>query len=140
MVTSYDALGRVTSVRDNVQNGAFVATPVRTVSSHLYTANRITGGSGARGTTLTSTDVAGRVTKTVTDGLGKTILETAANGVTKTTTYDDALNTVTRQTLPDNASQASQTVKTGYDAMNRQVSSRTTYPVAGTRPQPRRPR
>ena len=135
-LTSFDALGRTVKVTDNVNaKVAFVADPTtRVVSSHTYTANKITPGSGSFGVTLTSTDVAGRTTTTVGDALGRTVMEVAANGVTKTTGYDDIVNTVTRQTIADNATAASQLVKVGYDAKNRQVSSRTTYPVSGPRP------
>lgn len=120
-VTSYDPLGQVATVTDNVRNGAFVTDPtVRTVATTTRSPD---------GTTLTATDRAGRTTTTTNDPLGRPVREVGPTGVTKNTTYNDVANSVATAVVGDNAKGASQTTTASYDALNREVASRTTYPV-----------
>lgn len=122
--TTYDPLGRVVTVTDNVSKGVFVADPTtRIVSSETYNPN---------GTTSTATDLAGRATTTTVDPLGRPVSEVSAIGVTHSTTYNDVSNTITRQTIPDGTTMPAQIVGTSYDAKNRELASRTTYPVPGS--------
>ena len=121
--TTFDVLGRAVTVTDNVKNGAFVADPTaRTVSTHTFSAD---------GATTTATDLAGRSTTTTVDALGRPVTEVSPTGVVKDTTYDDVANAITRQTIPDGTTTPLQIVRTTYDAKNRELASRTTYPVPG---------
>ena len=120
--TTYDALGRTVSMTDNVKNGAFVSDDTtRTVSTVSYSPD---------GTTITSTDRTGRTTKTVDDTLGRPVVKVGPTGVTTTTSYDDVDNKTTESTFAVGASRASQITSTAYDALNRVVASRTTYPTS----------
>ena len=120
--TTYDVLGRVVKITDNVQNGAFVADPTtRTVSTQTYSAD---------GSTLTSTDLAGRTSVVVSDPLGQQVSRQRRAGITITTTHDDVANTTTRRTIGSGTTAASQVVLAHYDNLGRTTSSRTTYPYS----------
>ena len=122
--TSYDALGRKTTVTDNVRSGAFTSDPTsRTVVTISYSPD---------GTDVTSIDRANRTQTAEHDALGREVRTISANGVTKTTTYDDVGNTSTARTYADNGSGVTQLTRNAYDNLNRKIASRTSYPVPGS--------
>ena len=124
--TTYDDLGRAVSVTDNVSKGVFVEDPsVRTVSTDTYSPD---------GTTVSATDLRGLTTTTTNDALGRPVMTTGPTGITTDTSYDGVENSSTVSTIGDGAKGPAQITRTTYDALNRQVSARTTYPVPGTRP------
>ena len=124
--TTYDDLGRVATVTDNVHNGLFVTNPAaRTVTTNSYSPD---------GTTLSTTDLRGLTTTTTNDALGRPVTTTGATGITTATTYDDTANATTAATIADGGAAPSQYTRATYDALNREISSRTTYPVPGSRP------
>ena len=121
-LTTYDALGRTVSVTDNVKNGAFVAdATTRTISTVNYSVD---------GTTITSTDRTGRITKTVADALGRPVIKVGPTGITTTTSYDETTNRTTESTFGVGATRAAQITGTAYDALNRIIANRTTYPTS----------
>ena len=143
--TTYDGVGRVIEISDNVAAPkvgmpvAFTDDPTtRTTSAFCYGVVDADGCEPSQDGTLTSTDKAGRTTVTTHDALNRPITKTGPTGITYTTTYDDVANSVTTQTYPDGTSTTqtpSQVTNTRYDALSRQVYSRTYYPFRnGIRP------
>ena len=120
-VTAYDATNRVATVTDNVRNGVFVANANRPISTMSYSAD---------GTTVSSTDRAGRTSTTVVDPVGRVVSQTKPSGLTTTTSYDDVDNTTTDRTYGVGDTAPSEITGKAYDAGNRVTSSRTTYPVS----------
>ena len=143
-LTTYDGVGRVMKISDNVaapKQGApvaFTSDPTtRTTSSFCYGTLGADGCEPSQNGTVTATDKAGRTTVTTYDAVNRPITKTGPTGVTYTTTYDDVANAVVSQTFADGVSVGStptQTTNTKLDRANRQVYSRTTYPIPGTRP------
>ena len=115
-----DLLGRTVSVTDNVRNGALVADPgARTLSAHVYNSD---------GSSMTSTDQAGRTTTTVLDAFGRTVSQEEATGLTHLKSYDDgAAHTMVAALLPDGAAQPNMSTNTSYDDADRAIQSQTTY-------------
>ncbi|GAA3633039.1 RHS repeat protein [Microlunatus ginsengisoli] len=118
--TTFDPLGRVVLVTDNVHNSAFVTdVAARTVSSTTYSPD---------GSTVTSTDRLGRTSTVTSDALGRAIRRVGVTGVTQDATYDDGANTTTTSLTGDNATAPYQITQSRLDDLNREVSSRATYP------------
>ena len=114
--TTVDLLGRTVSITDNVRNGALVADPAaRTVSSHVYSPD---------GTSVTSTDQAGRTTKAVLDAFGRTVSQAGPTGLVHLKSYDDgAAHTTVAALVPEGAAQPQMSTATSYDDANRAIES-----------------
>ncbi|GAA3627390.1 RHS repeat-associated core domain-containing protein [Microlunatus ginsengisoli] len=140
--TTYDGIGRVSVVSDNVVAGpsttpglVFTSAPTaRIVSSLCYGDLDDTDTCQPDSTVITATDKAGRTTVTTHDALNRPVSKVGPTGISYATTYNDVANLTTTQTTPDGASSPSQATTTRYDSLNRELSSRTTYPVPGPRP------
>jgi RHS repeat-associated protein len=126
--TTFDALGRTIAVTDNVRNGVFTADPAtRVLTRNTYSTD---------GLSVTSTDRTGRSATTVHDPRGRPVQSIGLTGITTSTAYDDVANRVTTRTIGDGASGPAQITTSTFDDLDREVSSRTTYPVGGgPRPQ-----
>ena len=133
--TTVDLLGRTVSVTDNVRNGALVADPAaRTLQAHVYNPD---------GSSMTSTDQAGRTTTAELDAFGRTVSQEEPTGLTHLTSYDDgAAHTMVAALLPDGAAQPNMSTTTSYDDADRATESQTTYATGsgGRSPIPSAPR
>ena len=120
--TTVDVLGRTVSVTDNVESGSLGADPAaRTLSSHAYSAD---------GTSVTSTDQAGRRTVTVLDAFGRMVSKVGPTGLLQRTAYDDgAAHTTVAQVLPEGSAQPLMGTTTSYDDADRAIGSQTSYPT-----------
>ena len=137
--TTYDGIGRAVSVTDNVTTGAggvlaFTTSPTTRSLSSLCYGTLDSDGCELQEGVVTATDKAGRTTVTSHDALNRPVSKVGPTGISYATTYNDVANMITTSTTPDNASTPSQSTATRYDSLNREISSRTSYPGPGPRP------
>ena len=142
--TIYDGVGRITKISDNVAAPkagapvAFTSDPTsRTTSAFCYgtvDADGCQPSTDPTRTNVTATDKAGRSTVTTYDAINRPLIKVGPTGITYTSTYDDVAHAVINQTYADGVDigqTPTQTTNTKFDALSRQVYSRTTYPIPG---------
>jgi RHS repeat-associated protein len=118
--TTYDALGRIARVTDNVSNQAFTSSPTaRQLSAHSYSYS-------LDGTKITATDQQGCTITTTLDVLGRQVQQVGPTGITHATGYDDVAHTTTQTAAAGSASPDATRI-TSYDNGNRRISVQRQY-------------
>jgi RHS repeat-associated protein len=117
--TTYDALGRIALVTDNVSNQAFTGSPTaRTLSTYSYSLD---------GTTIAATDQQGRTITTTLDVLGRQVQQVGPTGITHAIGYNDVAHTTTQTIDAASSIIPDATRTTSYNDGNRPVSVQRQY-------------